>query len=264
MEENNFNEKQDGNFAANINEKLNIKGLICTREYVYFYLMLILSLLIYFLLLISVVGAFYIVFFAVFIFFMQGIAIGNIRQNCIKITAEHFEEIYSKISEYSSKLDLERVPDVYLMQSGGMLNAFATRFLCRDIVVIYSEILEMAYEKGEDALNFVIAHELAHVKRKHLSKMKYIACAQFIPFLGLAYSRACEITCDRIAFALGGKMSLDGLLVLAAGKKLYKKVNSYIFVKNAMEEKGFWGWLAEICSTHPPLSKRIMEISRTL
>ena len=198
------------------------------------------------------------------VFILQGVSVGTIRQNSVKITAEQFGDIYKKVEEYSKKLNLKKIPDVYLMQSGGLLNAFATRFLFKDLVVIYSDILELAYEQGENAVNFIIAHELAHVKRKHLSKQKYIVCAELIPFLGLAYSRACETTCDQIATALTEKLPLDGLLVLAAGKKLYKNVDTNLFISNSSKEKGFWGWLAEISSTHPSLATRIKHLSKII
>ena len=245
-------------------EEKEINSLVTEREIAYFVLMLTLSLVFYFFLFISIIGAFYVLFFAIFFFFMQGISIGSIRQNSVKITPEQFGDIYSKVEEYSKKLNLKKVPDVYLMQSGGLLNAFATRFLFKDIVVIYSDILELAYEQGENAVNFIIAHELAHVKRKHLSKQKYIICAELIPFLGLAYSRACETTCDQIATALTDKLPLDGLMVLAAGKKLYKKVDTDLFISNASKEKGFWGWCAEICSTHPNLATRIKHLANMI
>jgi Zn-dependent protease with chaperone function len=192
---------------------------------------------------------------------MQGIAIGSIRQNSVKITQVQFGDIYNKVVEYSKNLNLKKVPDVYVMQSGGILNAFATRFLFKDVVVIYSDILELAYEQGENAVNFVIAHELAHIKRGHLSKKKYIVCAEIIPFLGTAYSRACETTCDKLAAAVTGKLPLEGLLVLAAGKKLYKKVDPKLFLLNATQDKGFWDWFAEACSTHPSLVTRIKQLA---
>jgi len=242
-------------------EEYKIQDLVTDREVAYFVLMLTISILIYLLLFISIIGGIYVIFFALFFFIMQGISVGNIRQNSVKITPEQFGDIYTKVKEYSTKLNLKKVSDVYLIQSGGLLNAFATRFLFKDIVVIYSDVLELAYEQGENAVNFIIAHELAHVKRKHLSKRKYIICAELIPFLGLAYSRACETTCDQIATALTDKLPLDGLIVLAAGKKLYKKVNSNLFIANASKEKGFWGWLAEVSSTHPSLATRIKHIA---
>lgn len=239
----------------------NVKNYVTTKEKVYFGIMLFISILCYFLTFITIIGGLYLLIILLCLLFIQGIAIGSIRQNSVKITSEQFGDIYNKVIEYSHKLGLQKIPEVYLMQSGGMLNAFATRFLFKDIVVIYSDIMELAYEQGESAVNFIIAHELAHVKRKHLSKKKYIIFGEFVPFLGLAYSRACETTCDRIASKLSENFNVDGLVVLAAGKKLYKQVDVNLFLSNAAEERGFWSWFSEICSTHPHLSSRVKYLN---
>lgn len=241
-------------------KKIDVGNLVENKEKIYFGLMLTCSILLYIILFISIIGFVYVLMIAFFMFFMQGIAIGELRRNAVKIGENQLGDIYAKVKEFSFKLGLDEVPQVYLMQAGGILNACATRFLFKDIVIIYSDILEIAYEQGENAVDFVIAHELAHVKRKHLSKMKYIAGGQLIPFLGLAYSRACEHTCDRIASALIDKLPVDGLLVLAAGKALYKKIDYTRFVSDA--GTGFWCWLAEICSTHPSLATRVKRIAK--
>jgi Zn-dependent protease with chaperone function len=78
-----------------------------------------------------------------------------------------------------------------------------------------------------------------------------------IPFLGGAYSRACEYTCDRIGNALEPEGGVDGLLVLAAGRELYTQVNSQEYSNQRETETGFFVRFAEILSTHPNLTKRV-------
>jgi len=160
-------------------------------------------------------------------------------------------------------LGLEKIPTVYLVQAGGLLNAYATRFFGRNYVVLYSDILETAFEEGNKAIEFIIAHELGHIKRKHMTKNLLLFPSAFIPFLAKAYSRACEYTCDQIGLAFSPAGAISGLLVLAAGKQLYKKVNTPEYLLSANEERGFWKWFAEIVSTHPNLPKRIQQMSKT-
>jgi len=149
------------------------------------------------------------------------------------------------------------VPTVYVANGEGMLNAFATRLLSRDFVVIYSNILEMAYEKGEAEVAFVLAHELGHVKRRH-TKFRFLHYpASLIPFFGLAYSRACESTCDRIAAAVCPEGAAWGLVALAAGSRIYRRVSLDALYRQVEAEQGFWTWFHEILSTHPNLIKRI-------
>jgi Zn-dependent protease with chaperone function len=81
------------------------------------------------------------------------------------------------------------------------------------------------------------------------------------PFLGSAYSRACEYTCDRYGNALEPEGGVDGLLVLAAGRDLYSQVNATEYMKQRETESGFFVQYAEIISTHPNLPKRVAALN---
>lgn len=239
------------------------KVFVTKKENFYFILTLIISILINLILLVCTFffGYLLILFYvAIIALFVQGLAVGYIKQNAVKITQDQFGDIYQKVSDISFKLHLQRTPEIYLMQSDGILNAFATKFLFEDYVVLYSDILELAYQEGEDAVNYVIAHELAHVKRNHLSKNRVLFWGLLIPFLGTAYSRACETTCDNIATYFVPEKPIEGLLALMAGKKLYKKVNVKEMLSTAAKDYGFWAWLSEVNSTHPPLAKRVYNV----
>lgn len=156
------------------------------------------------------------------------------------------------------------VPDVYVMESGGFLNAFASRFFGRNMVVLYSDLFELIQTGGSRELAYVISHELAHHKRNHLVKQLLIIPALWFPFIGEAYSRACEYTCDRMAAYYTGdaEAAMDGLTVLAIGKTLYKRVDREEYLLHSSRERGLFVWLAEKLSTHPPLPKRIYAIQQ--
>jgi Zn-dependent protease with chaperone function len=239
----------------------NDNALINKKENLYYGIMLSFSILLYLLFIVSVIGILYLLVIGFFVWVMHGLMIGHIKQNAVKVTEKQFPEVYQKVREYSETLKLKQLPEIYIMQEGGMLNALATRFLSRDFVIIYSDILELAYQQGEDAVNFIIAHEMAHIKRGHLTKKKFIILGEFIPFLGLAYSRACETTCDNYAAYLTNNNPAAGMLVLISGKKLYKNVNVDELLLQT-QNYGFWSWFAEICSTHPNLTRRIGNVRK--
>jgi len=220
----------------------------------------LISIVFYLLMIISIVGIFYLMIFLFVSLFMHGIFIGRMRGNGIKLSDDQFPEVYDIAKKLSDEMGFSQVPDIYLIESGGIINAFATKFMSRDFIILYTELMELAYEKGEDALAFVICHELAHIKRKHLTRRGILLPANFIPFLSSAYSRACEYTCDSIAAYHVPQGAISGLLVLAAGKKLYKRVNAAAVCHQSKAEGGFWVWLSEILSTHPNLTKRITFI----
>jgi len=236
--------------------------LIHKNENKYFWFVLIISIITYIGLAMSIVGLFILLAFLLISFFLSALMIGNIRSNAVRLSAEQFPEVYKLTQELCEKMEIVKVPDIYVMQSGGMLNAFATRFFGRNMVVIYAEIFELINTKQEEELNFVLAHELAHIKRNHLSKQIFILPAMWIPGIAELYLRSCEYTCDRYAAYYTGnaKAAQNSLTMLAIGKHLYLHVNKEEYMKQLNDEKGFLVWLSEVLSTHPPLPKRINEI----
>jgi Zn-dependent protease with chaperone function len=161
---------------------------------------------------------------------------------------------------HARALGLARAPDVFVLQAGGLLNAFATRFLGRDFVVLYSDVLAVAEAEGEAVVGFIAAHELAHVVRGHLKHRWLITPARLVPYLGTAYARACEYTCDRFAAHCQPDGAVDGLLMLAAGTQLYRRVDARQFARQVESEGGFWVRRAELMSSHPTLPKRVAAL----
>lgn len=237
--------------------------LIHKNENKYFWIVLCISIVSYLLFALSVVGLFVIVAFMSFSLLLHALMIGHIRLNGVKIGANQFPLIHSTVEELCVKMDFKQMPDIYVMQSGGVLNAFATRFFGRNMVVVYSEIFDLVEQGAEEELNFVLAHELAHIKRNHLGKMMFILPSMWIPGIAEMYLRACEFTCDRYAAYYTGNYSAakNSLTILAIGKTMYEKVNRAEYLDQINHEKGFFVWLAEVLTTHPPLPKRINEIS---
>ncbi|WP_279402044.1 M48 family metallopeptidase [Piscibacillus salipiscarius] len=195
-------------------------------------------------------------------FIINGLFIANIRNNGVKVTEKQFPKIAHRTREIANNMGLIKVPDVFIIQSGGLLNAFATKFFGRNFVVLYSDIVEIIEQGNDEELEFIIAHELAHVKRRHVTKNTLLLPAMYTPFLGKAYSRACEYTCDRMAAIYTGNInaSINALMILASGKYLYDQVNLEEYISQQRMEGGFFIWLSHITSTHPPLPHRIQKM----
>lgn len=236
--------------------------LVHNNEKAYFTIALVISIFTYLVLILSIVGILYLFIGLVITFFMHGLAIAYFRSNGVKITPQQFPHIHDKVQELCRLMEVKKIPDVFVIESGGFLNAFATRFRGRNFIVLYSEIFELIIDKREDELTAVIAHELAHIKRNHITKQLLILPAQWIPFLGSAYSRATEYTCDRIATAYTGNAyaTINVLTTLAIGKHLSSQVNVPEYLVHSNLESGFFVWLSHVLATHPPLPCRIREI----
>lgn len=191
------------------------------------------------------------------IWLKRGILVGLIKANSIKLNKNQLPEIFQIVEDYCQQLNIQRIPSVYLLESGGLLNAFATKLLYKNYIVIYSDLLEEYYEGNPETLEFVIAHELGHIKRNHLNKEIWLFPSALIPFLALAYSRGCELTCDNIGKALSPKGAVRGILTLSGGKKLKDRINPEEFIAQKYNDKSFWRWLIEKLSAHPNLYKRM-------
>lgn len=200
---------------------------------------------------------FYLGLIGLYIFFSFGVMVGHIKGNGVKLTPQQLPGVYSVIEQQSIKLGLRNIPEAYLLQSGGILNAFATRFVGSNYIVLYSELVEAALEEDTQVLDFIIAHELGHIKRNHMTWKLLTLPASLFPFLGAAYSRACEYTCDNIGASLAPKGVRNGLLILAAGRKLYKEVDTRNVMRQNYTGAGFWFWFAEKVASHPHLSNRL-------
>ena len=237
-----------------------LPDLVNPKERTYLTLALVFSGLFYVVMLVSIIGIFYLLIGAAVLAVLNGIAVGHLRGNGIRVSERQFPGLLRIAGETCAQLGVRQIPPIYILQSGGILDAFATRSFGHNYVCIYSEILELAYEQGEDAVAFVLAHELTHVARKHVWWKAVIAPAEFIPFLGAAYSRACEYTCDAYGAFLRPAGAEKGILVLAAGKRLYREMDPEAFLAQAYEPEGLFMWLAEHLSTHPNLPKRVAYI----
>ncbi len=223
------------------------------------------ALFVWFILCVSIVGVIYGLMLAVFFFISHVALVTHLRGNAVKLQADQFPALYRRVAELSSQLGIKPVPDAYLMQSGGDLNAFATKFFRSNIIVLYSDLLE-ACGDNESARDMIIGHELGHIKCGHLRWMWFLIPGMFVPLLGSAYSRAREFTCDRcgIAVAEDDQRALRGLAILAAGGKEGPKVNLEALTRQRADLNTGWMTLGKWLMSHPPLCERVAQLQPSL
>ena len=194
--------------------------------------------------------------------------LGHLRGNAVKVSHNQFKDIYAIAQAQADQLGLDDAPTIYVIEGHGMFNAFAMRFFFRNYVVLFSKVLESAYKQGgQDAVAFVIAHELGHLKLGHVTWWHVFLTlpASVILFpLGLAYSRVCEYEADAVATRLARKGVKQGIIALAVGPYLAGKVDHEAYLSDAVEDKGFATWYSMVFSTHPHVADRLMQASRLL
>ena len=186
------------------------------------------------------------------------------RSRAIKITENNFPEIYKSIDEYSYILGFKKAPEAFLIQQNGVMNAFSAFIVRKQYIEIDSDLFEIAYREYNDldSINFIIAHELAHIKYKHatFSYNLFILFSTLIPIIGPTASRAREYSCDRLAQKVTGNSGIEAIFSLFAGKHLYKKIDVYDYIENSKDIRGFFVWCNNLMSTHPILPKRIRAL----
>lgn len=214
---------------------------------------------------ISIVGLFYGAMIGLFVFFVQLMLIAHLRGNAIKLGEQQMPELYRRVVLLAQRIGLKKVPDVYVMQANGVLNAFATRFGSRNFLVLHSEIVQ-ACGDNHDALDFVIGHELGHLHRGHLRWQWLRAPALLIPLLGSAYARAREYSCDRYGAAACADLhqGSTALCILVAGACHAGAVNKQAFIDQAADLDTVFMQLGGWFSHYPHLAHRLHAIEPTL
>ncbi|MCA0982040.1 M48 family metallopeptidase [Exiguobacterium aestuarii] len=247
---------------------MNHSNLVHKREKLYFSLLVAASVLMLILGIVLTVASFGLFLWIIgtivsLSLFTHWIQIGYIRTNGVKVTARQFTELHEMVQRVGADMGIRLLPDVYILQAGGVLNAFATRFFQKNMVILYSDVVELTRTGQTKEVEFVIAHELAHIRRNHVQKQWVVLLGSIIPFLGSAYSRACEYTCDRMAahYIQDFGATKRALTVLAIGGPLAKEVNEFDYMYEASRENGFIAKYSELLSTHPTLPKRIASIA---
>jgi Zn-dependent protease with chaperone function len=230
-----------------------------------FFLVVVAAILVWLLLIVSIVGAVYAVFIGVFLFFSHAAFLAYVRGSAVRLGPDQFPDLHARVQDLASQAGIRKVPEAYLLQAGGALNAFATKFLRSKIIVLYSDLLEACGENSH-ARDMIIGHELGHIRAGHLNGMWFLVPGFFIPFLGAACSRAREYTCDRYGLALSGDKggALTGLAILAAGGDYGHRVNLQALARQKNELNTGWMTIGKWLKGHPPLCDRVAALEPQL
>jgi len=236
-------------------------NLTLPKEKTYFTVLAIISGLIWLLCVVSIAPIVGLLIGGFFLWLVHGLLIARIKSEAVRLDANQIPALAEAFTEISTKLGLKDVPELYLMQSGGILNAFATRHSARNFVVVYSDILE-AYGSQSEEIKFLLGHEIGHIRSRHILKNMLLLPGMFMPLLGSAYSRACESSCDRHgAYASADpEASVRAMMILSGGKLAGRELMADAFSNQHQAARGFFVSLHELLSSYPTLSKRVSDL----
>lgn len=184
--------------------------------------------------------------------------------NMILLGPNQFPELYGMVEEASRELGFKTVPQTFLYNSNGLFNAFARRVLARRYVFLTSALVDAS---SDEQVRFVIGHELGHHAAGHLNGwLSFVRFpANFVPFLMPAYSRTREYTCDQIGAHLSRDpdVARSALQMLGCGcRRLNTTMSCEAFAAQERSVPPVWGFLNEICRSHPRLTRRVAAIRK--
>jgi len=220
----------------------------------------ILSALTWLVVVVSLVGLAYALLGGLLVAGAHALFLAHVRMNGVRVDERQLPDLHARARAAAARLGLERLPELYLLQGGGLLNAFATKLFSRRCVILLSDLGDQCHDPRQ--LDFILAHELGHFAAGHLAWNTFLLPFRLVPWLGAAYSRACEYTCDRCGLAAAGDLeqAQRAVVVLAAGGRVAAQADLAAFAAQRADSGGFWTTVLELTSSHPFLCKRVAAL----
>lgn len=196
--------------------------------------------------------------------FAQSTLISHIKGNGVELSETQFPDLYAQFVACCERLQITNRPQAYILNGNGGLNAFATRFLGTQYVVLMTDVVD-AMDNHTDGVRFYIGHEIGHLRMKHLSGHLLRWPVLWLPLLGAAYSRARESTCDRHGLACSetSEGAARALAALSAGVERWKQLDVKSYLSQASHSSGFWMSFHELIAGYPWLTKRAARVMNT-
>jgi Zn-dependent protease with chaperone function/competence protein ComGC len=217
------------------------------------------SILFWVLLIVGTLGTALIFMLLAYVFFLFGHSafISHLRGTGVRISEAQFPDLHARLLACCERVGLDKVPEAYILRTD-FFNALATRFLGRNFVVLFSDVVD-ALEDQPGAIDFYLGHELGHIHRKHLLWGPVLLPASFFPVLGPALRRAEEYTCDRYGVACCESEAdiRSALAAIAAGNTKWKTLSADAYVGQVALSNGFWMSFHELTGDYPWLTKRM-------
>jgi Zn-dependent protease with chaperone function len=185
------------------------------------------------------------------------------RGTAVELSRSQYADLYQTAADFAARLRLSRMPQIYLANGNGTLNAFAAQATGHDYVVLSNELFVNLYRNNDDGLRFILGHEMGHVRLHHVSLWYQLSVAysERIPLLGPALSRLREYSCDRHGAYLSPN-GATGLILLASGRYTEHDVNVDELLRQGRKLRGFWVGLAQLPRSHPFTVRRLERLYR--
>lgn len=183
----------------------------------------------------------------------------------VMVSEQQFPHIHAMVQDGTKALGLKEAPQAFVYNSSGVMNAMALTLVGRTRYIwLTSQLIDA---DSDEQVKFVIGHELGHHVAGHLNTLPGILRlpAYIVPFLGQAYSRGRELTCDRVGLIVCRNLqaSRTALQMLACGSaKLNAQMNPAAFEAQERMVPSIAGFFLHIFSLYPRLTRRVEAVSQ--
>lgn len=185
----------------------------------------------------------------------------------MEVSPRQFPEIYSPAKSLADSLG-RPLPTIYVMQHN-VWNALAMKLAGRRLVVLLSGAVDSLLLKGSRTqVAWLVGHELGHHYAGHLNFWRRTTAqlGSWFLWVGLWYSRRCELTCDRYGLACADSLqeSQRAVCNMAVGAHLAPEVDVDEAVAQWNRHRGeFFVQYRTLYSTHPQILCRLEELARS-
>jgi Zn-dependent protease with chaperone function len=148
------------------------------------------------------------------------------------------------------------------VNGNGVVNAFALECNRRYNYVVINAEIAMLLEKSPDIVEFVLAHELAHHKLRHVSLWRLVigVIPSMLAIVGTTTTRAQEYSADRVALAVCPQTSA-AVRLLAVGPWIEQGVNPDAWLDQCdAEHREWWVRVTNALSSHAVMVKRFKAL----
>lgn len=184
------------------------------------------------------------------------------RANAVLVGPQQFPQLFALYQDLGQRLDMPNLPRLYVTNGNGVVNAYALECNRRyNYIVMHAEIA-MMLPTAPDIVEFVLAHEMAHHKLRHVSLWRIII--GMIPNImllpGATTTRAQEYSADRVAMAVCPNHA-SAMRLLVVGPWMANGVNPDAWLAQCEAEHGeLLVRVANGLSSHAVMVKRFKAL----
>ncbi len=192
----------------------------------------------------------------------------SLRAEGQQVTPQSMPELMPMVNENSARLQVEPV-NIFIVRSN-QLNAYTFGMDSPKDIVLYSALFKIM---DRDEIQFVLGHEMGHVKLGHTWLNSLVGGMAGIPsgygaaaIMELAFhwwNRACEYSADRAGVLACGKptKAITALVKLEAGAAAVTQTGMQAAIQHIeKEDDDILNNLEELLASHPMIAKRVDQV----